>query len=77
MITHCAICNQELLTIDEKKEVLDASERLIDAAEPWEQDQEAVIKRANELKHAVVKLRDMRAKIAREAAAEEGDDAVQ
>lgn len=76
MITHCAICNQELLTIVEKNEVLDAAERLIDAAEPWEQDQEAVVKRANELKYAVVKLRDLRAKIAHSVAAEEGDDAV-
>lgn len=77
MITKCAVCNQELLTIDAKKEVLEAAERLIDSAEPWEDDQGEVVKRASNLKHAVIKLRNLRARIARDAAAEEGDDAVQ
>lgn len=76
MIIRCAVCNQELLTIDAKKEVLEAAERLIDAAEPWQEDQDAVVKCGADLRHAVVKLRNLRAQIAQSEAAEEGDDAV-
>jgi hypothetical protein len=76
MITKCVMCNQELLTVEAKKEVLDAAERLIDAAEPWQEDQDAVVKCGADLRQAVVKLRNLRAQIAQSEAAEEGDDAV-
>jgi hypothetical protein len=77
MITKCAVCNQELLTIDAKKEVLEAAEKLIDAAEPWEDNIEAIVQCGSDLRYAVKKLRNLREEIARAIAAEEGDDAVQ